>query len=59
MSVFKADENGTLRGTGGGSADNARLGTGNLGRAAGTVLGRSLSDAEAPPNIPHPPTSPQ
>lgn len=58
VSVFKADAAGTLRGTGGGSADNARLGTGNLGRAAGTVLGRSLSDAEAPANIPRPPSTP-
>ena len=58
VSVFKADERGVLRGTGAGAADNARLGTGNLGRAAGTVLGRSLSDTEAPANIPRPPSAP-
>ncbi len=57
VSVFKADENGTLRGTGSGSADNARLGSGNLGRAVGTVLVRSLTEAEAPANIPRPPSA--
>lgn len=58
VTAFKTDENGVLRGTGGGSADNARLGSGNLGRAAGSVLGRALSEAEAPADIPRPPTEP-
>lgn len=58
VTAFKVDERGVLRGTGGGSADNARLGSGNLGRAAGSVLGRALSEAEAPADIPHPPAQP-
>lgn len=58
VTAMKVDANGVLRGTGGGSADNARLGSGNLGRASGTVLGRALSEAEAPADIPRPPAEP-
>lgn len=55
VTAFSVDDTGVLRGTGGGSADNARLGNGNLGRAAGSVVGRALSEAEAPADIPRPP----
>ena len=58
VTALASDPDGVLRGTGGGSADNARLGTGNLGRAAGTVHARSLRDSETPPNLPHPPAAP-
>lgn len=54
VTAFK-DDGGVLRGTGGGAADNARFGTGNLGRASGTVFGRALRDGEGPADIPRPP----
>lgn len=46
---------GVIRGNGAGTGDQVVLGTSQLGRAGGTIAMRSLTPAEAPPDIPGPP----
>jgi hypothetical protein len=54
VAQWKAGPDGVLRATGNGNGEDVLLGTGALGPASGTIVARTLSEAEAPKNIPRP-----
>ena len=58
IASFSKGPDGTLRTTGGGTADQVFLGQTPLGKAKGTLRGRSLTPEQAKFDIPKPPAPP-
>jgi hypothetical protein len=55
IAAFAKAPDAVLHASGGGTADQVFLGQTPLGKAKGTLRGRSLTPEQTPPNVPHPP----